>query len=126
MIKVYPPPSLEMLILNQEEDDHEACEGFGIMGGMVRISLTTSWDRGTLCDICKKEIEVGTVWIEHLEGGCTQEPCPHGAVPIRDGLGADCTLMRHDKIHFRHLSRNFSCFPVEARERAEVHWKGKI
>ncbi len=122
-MKVYPPPALEMLILNQEPDDYDAREGYGISGGMVRISLTTSWDKGTVCDICREEIAINTVWIEHLEGGCTREPCPH--FPDDDHFG-DCTLMRHDKVHFRHLSPSFSCLPEEAQERARVHWKGCI
>ena len=122
-MKAYPEPALEMLILNQGDDDHEARNGYGISGGMVRISLTTSWDRGTMCGICKGEIKVGIVWIEFLEGGCTQEPCPHP--PADDPLG-NCTLMRHDKVHFRHLSPSFACFPEEVRERARIHWKGCI
>ena len=122
-MNIYPPPTLEMLILNQEQDDYDARNGFGISGGMVRISLTTSWDAGTKCDICQEEIAVGTVWIEHLEGGCTTEPCEHP--PADDPLG-DCILMRHDKIHFRHLSSNFNCLPEEAQARARVHWKGCI
>ena len=107
-MKVYPEPALEMLILRQPED------------GFVRISLTTSWDRGVKCDVCGEEIEVSTVWMEHLEGGCHSSPCSH---PDEDG---DCSLMRHDKIHFRHLSPSFSCLPEEAQARARVHWKGCI
>lgn len=122
-MQVHPPPALEMLILDQTDDDHEARNGYGIMGGMVRISLTTSWDRGTICDVCGEEIAINTVWIEHLGGGCTQVPCPHP--PADDPLG-DCTLMRHDKIHFRHLSRSFRVLSGEARERAQAHWKGCI
>ncbi len=98
---VHPPPALEMLI------------------------LTTGWDKGTICDICAGEIAINTVWIEHLEGGCTREPCPHGIEDSR-GEGYDCILMRHDKVHFRHLSPSFSCLPEEAQARARVHWKGCI
>ncbi len=123
MMKVYPPPALEMLILNQGRDDHEARGGAGISGGMVRISLTTNWDKGTICDICQEEIAINTVWIEFLEGSCTSEPCAH--TPVGDPMG-DCTAGRHDKIHFRHLSPSFSCLPEEAQERARVHWKGCI
>lgn len=115
-MNVYPEPTLDMLTLDQAEDDHEACNGFGVSGGFVRISLTTSWDVGTKCDICGQEIEINTVWMEHIEGGCIREPCPHA-----DAKG-DCTLLRHDKVHFRHLSRNFDCLPDEARHRALAHW----
>ena len=126
MMKVYPPPTLEMLIIDQTPDDHYARDGYGISGGMVRISLTTHWDKGTVCDICGEEIAIDSVWIEHLEGGCTQEPCPHGIENLHDNMGYECALMRHDKAHFRHLSSSFSCLPEEAQARARVHWKGCI